>query len=128
MKTQKRITVSVADWEVGDWPDKLRHCISVELTKADEHGGPAVEFTLDEDKLGEAVKVIAKEAIEAFFTTGVYFSLEKDGLHVDDDMGETIVTIEYEMLEISRIGSDEKIKQACSLFDRDPDDYLEPAA
>jgi hypothetical protein len=128
MKTQKRITVSTADWNVGDWPDKLRHCISVELTKAEKHGGPAVEFVLDEDKLEAAVKVIAKEAIEAFFATGIYFSLEKDGLHIDDDLGETIATIEYDGLEISRLGSDEKIKQACSLFGRDPDDYFEPAA
>jgi len=118
------MNVNLSDWELGDWPDQLRDCVTMRVDTEDgDFDHPRIVIELDEDKLTETCRRIAKEAIDAFFNSeDIDFRFEDDGLHLKFKHDERIVLYKEMALWL---GSQRRIRQLGEALNIDVEDYID---
>ncbi len=60
------IDIDMSDWLLGDWPERLARCVSVNH-KVKDSGEIEVELKVDKKIFEDVSRQVAKDAIEAFF-------------------------------------------------------------
>jgi hypothetical protein len=86
MRRKIKINLDKNTWDFGDWPDRIRKAITVNINRS---SATSISFDVDinYDELENAARDICKESIEAFFNAQWVHvvTISKDGIVIDED-------------------------------------------
>jgi hypothetical protein len=99
---QQKIRMDLAQWDLGDWVERLRAGIKVEIDVDPKYNSFSIEFKM-EDGLEEIIKTIATEVLEVFFNGGVGpVSVNKQGIEIEDETMSKALLIPWESVHLEK--------------------------
>jgi hypothetical protein len=86
---ERKITVDMSEWELGDWPEKIEEAITI-----DRIGGKLI-IKIGDKQFEDAAREIAEDAVKAFFEQELFFHCMAAGIVQSDLEGTTTLMIPW---------------------------------